>query len=171
MMEKLMEKIWAQHRKVRKNNKGFSMVELIIVIAIMAALIVVLAPQYIKYVERSRETADMNTVSEMLHAVQVAAVDPTYESALPTNFVFTVSTTGTVTIQGVSESNPNPKTNFSDLVASLIDVSTIQMKSTDGKALGTLTVAMVGSTCNWNEASRTAVNKLNDGVATTPAPG
>ena len=31
----------------KMNNKGFSLVELIIVIAIMAVLIVVLAPQYL----------------------------------------------------------------------------------------------------------------------------
>lgn len=166
----MMQKIWAQHNKVRKNNKGFSLVELIIVIAIMAALVAVLAPQYIKYVERSRETGDQNTVSEMLHAVQVAAVDPTYTGTLPDSFVFTVGTDGKVAITtpaptSGANTTPAPATNFGDLVASLIDVSTITMKSTDGKALGTLTVAMVGSTCNWNAASATAVAKLTNGVA------
>ncbi|HAL02696.1 MAG TPA: hypothetical protein DCP07_05005, partial [Lachnospiraceae bacterium] len=35
-----------------KNNKGFSLVELIIVIAIMAILVGVMAPQLIKYIEK-----------------------------------------------------------------------------------------------------------------------
>ena len=40
-------------------NKGFSLVELIIVIAIMAVLVGVLAPQFLKYVEQSRKSTDV----------------------------------------------------------------------------------------------------------------
>ncbi|MCM1143504.1 MAG: prepilin-type N-terminal cleavage/methylation domain-containing protein, partial [Lachnoclostridium sp.] len=38
--------------KKEMNNKGFSLVELIIVIAIMVILVAVLAPQYLRYVEK-----------------------------------------------------------------------------------------------------------------------
>ncbi len=48
------------------NNKGFSLVELIIVVAIMAILIGVLAPQYVKYVERSKVASDENSAEILL---------------------------------------------------------------------------------------------------------
>lgn len=58
------------------NNKGFSLVELIIVIAIMAVLIGVLAPQYLKYVEKSRVSTDKDNVTAIESALQVWAADP-----------------------------------------------------------------------------------------------
>lgn len=71
------------------NNKGFSLVELIIVIAIMVILVAVLAPQFTKYVERSRVSTDVQTASEIATAVQVAAADGTLTTtsgvANPTN--------------------------------------------------------------------------------------
>lgn len=60
--------------KMKKlDNKGFTLVELIIVIAIIAVLAAVLAPQYVKYIERSRQGVDANTVSEIKHIVEVEA--------------------------------------------------------------------------------------------------
>jgi prepilin-type N-terminal cleavage/methylation domain-containing protein len=59
-------------------NKGFSLVELIIVIAIMAALIAILAPQFVKYIERSRVAADDATAEELLNTVQVIMADEKY---------------------------------------------------------------------------------------------
>lgn len=62
--------------KKKMNDKGFSLVELIIVIAIMAILIAVLAPQYLKFVERSRKSADRDTVDQLVRAVQIDYADP-----------------------------------------------------------------------------------------------
>ena len=77
-----MLKLWKKHQKFLKGDAGFSLVELIIVIAIMAALIAILAPQYIKYVERSRESADKTQLDEVMSATKVALADP--DSTAPT---------------------------------------------------------------------------------------
>lgn len=57
------------------NNKGFSLVELIIVVAIMAVLIGVLAPQYLKYVQKSKVSTDINNAQEIADAVNAAIAD------------------------------------------------------------------------------------------------
>ena len=65
-----------------KENKGFSLVELIIVIAIMAILIGVLAPQYIKYVEKSRKSSDEKVAREVLEMANVITADVDYISII-----------------------------------------------------------------------------------------
>lgn len=65
-------------------NKGFSLVELIIVIAIMAILVGVLAPQLIKYVERSRQAKDRSTVDAVHTAITTALLDPDLEGKVST---------------------------------------------------------------------------------------
>jgi len=65
------------------NNKGFSLVELIIVIAIMAILIAVLAPQFLRYVERSRLQKDNTAISEIANAAKVAMANDTVNNTVP----------------------------------------------------------------------------------------
>ena len=56
----------------KMNNKGFSMVELIIVIAIMAILAGAIAPTLIKYVNKSRMSSDVSNAQTIATSVQSA---------------------------------------------------------------------------------------------------
>ena len=63
--------------KIRKANKGFTLVELIIVIAIIAVLSAVAAPQYIKYVEKSKESADAAFAGDIASCAKVLVAEGT----------------------------------------------------------------------------------------------
>lgn len=84
------------------NNKGFSLVELIVVIAIMAVLVAVLAPQFTKYIDRSRQSNDASTVSGIVTAAEVGVADITgYPKITAGEYTITVAKTGT-TVAGPS---------------------------------------------------------------------
>lgn len=90
------------------NNKGFSLVELIIVIAIMAVLIAVLAPQYMRYVERGRAASDRDNVQAIVSALQVHAVDTEATNAITAgNIQLTRGATATTTNASFNEALTN----------------------------------------------------------------
>ena len=66
-------------KKIQKylagEREGFSLVELIIVIAIMAILIGVIALAVIPNIQRSRESKDLSTLDNVLSACNVAAAN------------------------------------------------------------------------------------------------
>ena len=69
--------------KVRKNNKGFSLIELIVVVAIMAVLVGVLAPAYLRYVEKARRQTCYWNMDNVVREVQLLAFsDPDFMDKL-----------------------------------------------------------------------------------------
>lgn len=53
-------------RENKKESHGFSLVELIIVIAIMVALVAMLAPQFVKYVQKARDAVVTQAAQDVL---------------------------------------------------------------------------------------------------------
>ncbi len=58
-----------------RSNMGFSLIELIIVIAIMAVLAGFMVPMYISYVERARRTKYLTSAGEFKKSFEVALTD------------------------------------------------------------------------------------------------
>lgn len=87
-----------------KNNKGFSLVELIIVIAIMAVLVGVLAPTYLQYVEKSKKSNDVSTVDSIINACEIGAIDPEVMTDPTTEITVTIDNSGTTIDPAVGSS-------------------------------------------------------------------
>jgi len=64
-------------KKLRRNNKGFSLVELIVVVLIMAIIAVALAPQVMKWVGNSRDSTDAQIYDSLVSDAQTALTKET----------------------------------------------------------------------------------------------
>ena len=61
--------------KILKKNEGFSLVELIVVVLIMAIIATALTLAVTKYVSRAKRSSDANTAGELKSAMEMAIMD------------------------------------------------------------------------------------------------
>ena len=59
----------------KNKNHGFSLIEMIVVVAILAVMVLVLAPKLLSYNERSRAEKDNSSMDEVVNAIQLALAD------------------------------------------------------------------------------------------------
>ena len=64
-------------KKTNSNNKGFTLVELIVVLVILAILAAILVPTLLGYIDRARSEKDYSTAQSIRVAVQ-AEIDELY---------------------------------------------------------------------------------------------
>lgn len=108
----------------KKNNKGFSLIELIIAIAILVILTGLLAPQFMKYIEQSREAKDIQTLDTVYSATQGALANQAAYKDLKDNMTTTYKDIEDgITVDTIIGKNGNP---FADELISLLGTNDVK---------------------------------------------
>lgn len=147
--------------KKEMNNKGFSLVELIIVVAIMAVLIGVLAPAYLQYVEKSKKTKDCGAVGSIMDACEIVAGDPAITWASGEAITITVNSgsaqyqNGGVDAKVTNKLDEIVAESKTKLAGSWSTITFTATKEANG------TVVFANSTTNNNNMSNAAIAEIS----------
>ena len=156
----------------QKNNKGFSLVELIVVVAIMAVLMGILVPTLVKNVEKSKKQKDASAIEEIRRTMVTTLADPTY-SDIEATIVYDGTTIDVDTPKSISAVKPITDTEVKTfLTAVSADVKDWKFTSKAYKADDEVTFVISGQMVTvYREAEgESAPGAGGAGATTTVAP-
>lgn len=154
----------------QKNNKGFSLVELIVVVAIMAVLMGILVPTLVKNVEKSKKQKDASAIEEIRTTMVTNLADPTY-SDLEATIVYDAQTLE-ITKGGVTVSGSTTAADVSSFLTAVSgDVKDWKFTSKAYKAKDKVTFVIKDQMVTaYREAEGESVAAGGSGATTTVAP-
>ncbi len=152
----------------QKNNKGFSLVELIVVVAIMAVLMGILVPTLVKNVEKSKKQKDASAIEEIRSTMVTTLADPTY-SDIEATIVYDGTTIDVDTPKNITAVEPITDAEVETfLTAVSADVKDWKFTSKAYKADDQVTFVISGQMVTvYREAEDESVSGSGAGGATT----
>ena len=153
----------------QKNNKGFSLVELIVVVAIMAVLMGILVPTLVKNVEKSKKQKDASAIEEIRSTMVTTLADPTY-SDIEATIVYDGTTIDIDTPKSISAVKPITDTEVKTfLTAVSADVKDWKFTSKAYKADDEVTFVISGQMVTvYREAEGESAPGAGGAGASTP---
>ena len=127
---------------MRKKERGFSLIELIIAIAILIILTGLLAPQFMKYIEKSREAKDVQAMDTVYSSVQAALANEAAYDAMITNTKEDADAKPTVYSKAVEDIIEKDDTGFGLEMKGLLGSSQLELKSKKATTNGKICVAV-----------------------------
>lgn len=136
----------------KMNNKGFSLIELIIVIAIMAVLVAIIAPNLTKYLGKSKQQTDKTNLGEIKNQVKNCISDAATQQDSLGNDILPQATDGTDAYYTITKGATGPvvsvgnngDANFANLLQDVLDPeTTVASKASPTKK--TMSVKIEGS--------------------------
>ena len=136
----------------KMNNKGFSLIELIIVIAIMAVLVAIIAPNLTKYLGKSKQQTDKTNLEEIKNQVKNCISDAATQQKSDGSDILPQATDGTAAVYTITKAATGPAVatttnadaDFAKLLQDVLDKdTTIASKASPAKK--SIVVTITGS--------------------------